>query len=122
MTRHLVAAACAQVYKLPLKLQHNKLAKVAANNASLKMYTTEAVEYGVWRIEEGTHPKGQDDYQVFTFTRDKEIIWKLDYNKGLEIFMDANFAREWDPDNAGDTDTTYSRTGFLIKYANYQVF
>ena len=55
-------------------------------------------------------------------TRDKGIICKPDYSKGLEIFVDADFAGGYDPKNSTDADTMYSRTGFVIKYANCPVY
>ena len=55
-------------------------------------------------------------------TRDKGIICKPDYNKGLEIFVDADFAGGYDPKNSTDADTMYSRTGFVIKHANCPVY
>ena len=38
---------------------------------------------------------------------------KRDSGKGLETYVDADFAGGWDPERADDADTLYSRTGYL---------
>ena len=55
-------------------------------------------------------------------TRTKGMICKPDHKKGLEIFVDADFAGGYDPSTSTDVDTMYSRTGFVIKYANCPVY
>ena len=55
-------------------------------------------------------------------TKDKGIIYTPDSTKGLEVYVDADFAGGWDPENADDADTVYSRTGFVICYAGCPVF
>ena len=54
-------------------------------------------------------------------TKDKGIIYTPDSTKGLEVYVDADFAGGWDPENADDADTVYSRTGFVICYAGLDV-
>jgi hypothetical protein len=55
-------------------------------------------------------------------SKDRGIVFSPDSSKGLEVFVDADFAGMWDPDNASDADTVYSRTGFTIRYAGCPVF
>jgi hypothetical protein len=50
-------------------------------------------------------------------SKDKGMIFTPDATKGLEVFVDADFAGGWDPTTADDADTVYSRTGFVIRYA-----
>ena len=49
------------------------------------------------------------------------MIYTPDQNKGLETYVDADFVGGWDPENANDADTVYSRTGFTIRYAGYPI-
>ena len=50
-------------------------------------------------------------------TEDKELTCKPDNSKGLQIFVDADFAGAFDKAVAEDPASVYSRTGFVIKYA-----
>ena len=51
-------------------------------------------------------------------TRDKGTIFRLDSKRGLEVFVDADFAGNWDKNEAGsDPDTARSRHGYIIMYA-----
>jgi len=51
-------------------------------------------------------------------TRDKGMIFTPDLAKGLEVFVDADFAGNWDKDEAAfDRDTARSRHGYIIRYA-----
>jgi hypothetical protein len=50
-------------------------------------------------------------------TRDKGLIIKPSKKRGLEVYMDADFAGNWDPDETDDRDTARSRHGYLIYYA-----
>ena len=43
---------------------------------------------------------------------------KTDKTKGLELYVDADFAGNWDPAETDDVDTARSRHGFSVKYAN----
>ena len=54
-------------------------------------------------------------------TKQKGMIYKPDPTKGLEVYVDADFVGGWDPENTNDADTVYSRTGFVIQYANCPV-
>ncbi|MGL5934409.1 MAG: Ty1/Copia family ribonuclease HI, partial [Cetobacterium sp.] len=48
-------------------------------------------------------------------TRNRGYIIKPDRSKSVEIYVDADFAGNWDPDLAGvDPDTARSRHGFVV--------
>lgn len=51
-------------------------------------------------------------------TEDKGLMYTPDKSKGLEIYVDADFAGGFDKSNAEDPASVYSRTGYIIKYAN----
>jgi hypothetical protein len=51
-------------------------------------------------------------------TRDKGMIYNPDLSKGLEVYVDADFAGNWNKDEAAtDRDTARSRHGYIIMYA-----
>ena len=50
-------------------------------------------------------------------TRDKGVILNPDSSRGLEVFVDADFAGNWDPKEHTDRDTARSRHGYIIQYA-----
>jgi hypothetical protein len=47
-------------------------------------------------------------------THEKGMMYKPDSSKGLEVYVDADFACRWDPADPGNADNIYSRTGFVI--------
>ena len=50
-------------------------------------------------------------------TKDKGLIMKPDNSKELEVFVDADFSRNWDKKDALDNrDTARSRHGYIISY------
>ena len=51
-------------------------------------------------------------------SRRKGIRFKADITRGLEVFVDASFAGNWDKQDAktGDRDTARSRHGYIILY------
>ena len=49
---------------------------------------------------------------------EKGIYLTPDKNKGMEVYVDADFAGNWDPDETHDIDTARSRHGYVIKFAN----
>ena len=51
-------------------------------------------------------------------TQNQGMLLKPDKTKGLELYVDADFAGNWDPAETDDIDTARSRHGFCIKYAN----
>jgi hypothetical protein len=48
--------------------------------------------------------------------------YKPDLKKGLEVFVDTNFAGGWDPEDAENADNVYSCTGYAICYAGCSMF
>ena len=55
-------------------------------------------------------------------TRDRGIIFEPDKSKGLECYVDADFAGGWTNADANDADNVMSRTGFIIMYANCPIY
>ena len=51
-------------------------------------------------------------------TKHHGMILRPDKSKGLELFVDADFAGNWDPVDTKNPDTARSRHGYVIKYAN----
>jgi hypothetical protein len=50
-------------------------------------------------------------------TRDKGLILKPNPSKSLEVFVDADFAGNWDKEETWDPDTARSRHGYIVSYA-----
>ena len=46
------------------------------------------------------------------------VIYKVDKSKGIEVYIDADFAGGWASADADNADNILSRTGFVICYAN----
>lgn len=55
-------------------------------------------------------------------TAERGIIFEPKKSMGLECYVDADFAGGWNELNALDADGLYSRTGFVIKYANCPIY
>ncbi|EJK58187.1 hypothetical protein THAOC_21711, partial [Thalassiosira oceanica] len=55
-------------------------------------------------------------------SKDRGIVFKPDVSKGLECYVDADFAGGWCQSDPHDASNIYSRTGFVIKYANCPIF
>jgi len=51
-------------------------------------------------------------------TRKCGIIYKPDRSKGLECYVDADFAGGWIQANALNAENVLSRTGYVIMYTN----
>ena len=49
--------------------------------------------------------------------KDKGIIFKPNMEKGLECYVDADFAGGWSKEDVDQPDTVLSRTGFVVFYA-----
>ena len=49
-------------------------------------------------------------------TRDKGIIIKPEKGRNLEMYVDADFAGNWDPKESNERDTARSRHGYVINY------
>lgn len=55
-------------------------------------------------------------------TKDKGIIFNADSKRSLEVFVDADFAGNWDKELAGfDKDTARSRHGYIIYFAGIPI-
>jgi len=50
-------------------------------------------------------------------TRDKGLIMKPDKSKGLECFVDADWAGSWQDRSSHDPSSAHSRTGYVIMFA-----
>jgi hypothetical protein len=55
-------------------------------------------------------------------TRDRGIRYKVDSSKGLECYVDADFAGGWNQEDPDDAGNLMSRTGFVIKYADCPIY
>ena len=55
-------------------------------------------------------------------TKDRGIKFKPDSSKGIECFVDADFAGAWDKADADNPENVLSRTGFIIFYCGCPVF
>ena len=51
-------------------------------------------------------------------TKNYGMILKPDLSRGLELYVDADFAGNWDPNENHDIDTSRSRHGYAIKFGN----
>jgi len=60
--------------------------------------------------------------QYLLSTKDKGMIYRPDPKRGHEVFVDANFAGGWDPDDSENADNIYSHTGYVICYAGCPMF
>jgi hypothetical protein len=49
---------------------------------------------------------------------ERGIIYKVNRSKGIEVYIDANFAGGWSSADAENADNVLSKTGFVICYAN----
>jgi hypothetical protein len=49
---------------------------------------------------------------------ERGLIFKVDKTKGLEVYVDADFAGGWSCADADNADNVLSITGFVICYAN----
>ena len=55
-------------------------------------------------------------------TSDRGIVYQPDTSKGLECYVDADFAGGWSNADADDAENVMSRTGYVIMYANCPIF
>ena len=55
-------------------------------------------------------------------TRKEGIVYNPDISKGLECYVDADFAGGYSPETADDADNLLSRTGMVIMYANCPIY
>ena len=54
-------------------------------------------------------------------TKDKGMIFTPGGDKGLECYVDADFAGGWDKADSGNPETVLSRSGYVLMYANCPV-
>ena len=55
-------------------------------------------------------------------SKDKGIIYSPNHNFGFEVYVDASFCNNWEPETAEwDADTARSRTGYVIMIAGCPV-
>ena len=74
-----------------------------------------------------SHPKVEHSKAIRRIARylagnvDKGTIFKPDKNKGLQVYVDADFAGNWDPIDTKNIDTARSRHGYVITLAGYPI-
>ena len=54
-------------------------------------------------------------------TKERGITCRPDKNKGLECYVDADFAGSWDSGDSDNPENVMSRTGYIIQYAGCPV-
>ena len=59
--------------------------------------------------------------RYLSHTRKEGIVYNTDTSKGLECYVEADFARGWQEANA-DADNVMPQTGMVIMYANCPIF
>jgi hypothetical protein len=50
-------------------------------------------------------------------TKDQGLTFRPDRSRGLECYVDADFAGNWTNETSNDPDSVHSRTGYCIMYA-----
>ena len=55
-------------------------------------------------------------------TKREGIVYNPDITKGLEFYIDADFAGGWKQTDSHEPDNVLSRTGMVIMYANCPIF
>jgi hypothetical protein len=55
-------------------------------------------------------------------TKEQGIIYRPDSSKSIKVYVDADFARGWDPGDAMNADNIYSRSGYVIWYAGCPIY
>jgi hypothetical protein len=60
--------------------------------------------------------------QYLLSSKDKGMIYTPDSKLGLEVWMDADFAGVWNPEEADNADNVYSCTGLTMYYAGCPVY
>jgi hypothetical protein len=70
-----------------------------------------------------SHEKAIKRLGRYLYHTSKEgIIYNPDISKGLECYVDADFAGGWQNADAEDADNVLSRTGMVLMYANCPIF
>ena len=66
-----------------------------------------------------SHDKGvKSIIKYLKGTKENRLIMYPRNDKGLEFFVDADFAGGWSTNESENPDSVYSRTGYMIKYKN----
>ena len=60
--------------------------------------------------------------RYLSHTRKEGIAYNPDTSKGLECYVDADFAGGWQEANTYDADNVMSQTGMVIMYDNCPIF
>jgi KUP system potassium uptake protein len=55
-------------------------------------------------------------------TQDRGMTYTPDPTKGIEVYVDADFAGGWDPGDARNAENVYSQTGYVIRYAGCPIY
>ncbi len=55
-------------------------------------------------------------------TKVKGVKYTPDSTKGIEVYVDVDFAGGWDPGDPLNVDNIYSRTGHIIQYAGCPIY
>ena len=70
-----------------------------------------------------THEKAIKQLSRYMYRTKREgIVYNLDLPKGIECYVDADFAGDWQQADSHEPDNVLSRTGMVIMYANCQIF
>ncbi len=60
--------------------------------------------------------------QYLLSTQDRGMTYTPDSTRGIEVYVDADFAGGWDPGDAMNVDNVYSQTGYVIWYAGCPIY
>jgi hypothetical protein len=60
--------------------------------------------------------------RYFFLTKERGMIYRPNLERGIKVFVDANFAGGWDPEDAENADNVYSCAGFVICYVGCPMF
>ena len=60
--------------------------------------------------------------RYLSHTRKEGIVYNPDTSKGLECYIDADFAGGWQEANSDNADNVMLRTRMVIMYANWPIF
>ncbi len=55
-------------------------------------------------------------------TADKGLIYKPDLSRGLEFYVNADFAGGWASGNSSDLESVLLQTGFVVMYAEIPIY
>ena len=58
---------------------------------------------------------------MFECTKESGLIMYPRNDKGLECFVDADFAGGWSTNESDDPTSVYYRTGYIITYKNFPI-